>query len=146
MNGCGALPKPIALSIAQLGHRIGLHVSINLEGRNVGGVFHPEEEWVTGEVVGGGALGNSVSVKLDTPIGGGEPHGFLGRRSGGVGMVSIDDPGKVRALDVPGEDGDAAVDEVAELVKQGRNREAIARYRELNGATLAEARAFIEKL
>jgi ribosomal protein L7/L12 len=37
-------------------------------------------------------------------------------------------------------------DEIAELVRVGKKKEAIKRYRALNGATLDEALAYIAKL
>jgi hypothetical protein len=39
-------------SLGQLGHHIGLHVDVNLEGMTVGGVGCDEECWVSGVVAG----------------------------------------------------------------------------------------------
>jgi hypothetical protein len=135
-----------SLSLAQLGHHVGLHVTVNLKGKIVGGVLQETEQWLAGVVVGMGALGDSVTIKLDAPLGGGERGGLLHHDSHGEDMVSIDDPARVRAGQPTGEQADAATDEVVQLVRAGKTIDAIKRYRELNGATLDEARAFIATL
>jgi hypothetical protein len=134
------------MSIGQLGHHVGLHVSVNLEGKTIGGVLFDAEEWVPGVIVGVGALGNSVTVELDSPIGGGEHHGLFSRESRGQSAISMDDPSRVRALELADIQPGEVPDEIAELVRAGKTREAIKRYRALNGATLDEARAAIAKL
>lgn len=135
-----------SLTIGQLGHHVGLHVTVNLEGKTVGGVFWETEQWVPGVIVGNGALGNSVTIKLDTAIGGGERRGLLHRESRGQDMVSFDDPATVRPRELDEVHPGGVPDEIAELVRAGKTLEAIKRYRALNGATLDEARAYIAKL
>ena len=65
------------MSIGQLGHHPGLHVSVNLEGKMVGGTLSENELWVPGVVAGAGGDGTYVTIKLDTPIGAGERGGRL---------------------------------------------------------------------
>jgi hypothetical protein len=134
------------MSIAQLGHHVGLHVSVNLEGKTVGGILFDAEQWVPGAVVGLSAQGGYVTVKLDAPIGGGERQGLLHRESRGQEMISIDDPAGVRPLTLADVHPGGVPDEIAELVRAGKTMKAIKRYRALNGATLDEARAAIAKL
>jgi hypothetical protein len=138
-------PNPSEMTLAQLGHRVGLHVKVNLDGKTVGEESFDGDNWVDGEIVGVGAVGNSLTIKLDEPIGGGS-RGFLGHRSKGEDMVSIDDASRVRPVEPTGAAQDEARDEVARLVAEGKTLKAIARYRELNGATLDEARAHIARL
>jgi hypothetical protein len=138
--------RPDVQSIAQLGHHVGLHVTVNLEGKTIGGVFCEAEQWVAGVIVGVGALGNSLTIKLETPIGGEERHGILHRGARGEDMVSIDDPTRVRPQELTDVEPAGVPDEIVELVRAGKKNEAIRRYRALNGATLDEALAFIAKL
>jgi hypothetical protein len=138
--------NPSEWTLAQFGHHIGLAVSVNLEGKTVGGIFYDGEQWVPGVIVGVGAVGNSLTIKLDTAIGGGEPHGLLKRRSKGEDTVSVDDVGRVRANQSSEDVTGSLSEEISRLVAEGKTREAIARYRADNGATLDEARAFIARL
>jgi hypothetical protein len=131
------------MSLGQLGHHVGLHVTVNLEGKTVGGVLSEAEQWVAGVIVGMGALGDSLTIKLDTPFGGGEPGGLLHREPHGQDMISIDDPARVRPQQ-PAQPG--VPDEIVALARAGKTLEAIKRYRALNGATLDEARAAIAGL
>jgi len=134
------------MSIGQLGHHVGLHVSVNLEGKTIGGVLFEAERWVPGVVVDLGALGDSVTVKLDAPVGGTEGHGLLHRKSRGEDMVSIDDPAGVRPMALAAAEPGGVPPAIVELVRAGKTVEAIKRYRALNGATLDEARAAIARL
>jgi hypothetical protein len=61
-------------------------------------------------------------------------------------MVSIDDPDRIRPKDLSDVHPDGVPQEIVELVQAGKTNKAILRYRELNGATLDEARAAIAKL
>ena len=137
---------PSGMSIGQLGHRPGLHVNVNLEGKTVGGTFIAQEQWVPGTVVGLGGAGTFLTIQLDAPIGGGERRGLLGRGSRGQDMVSIDDPARVRVMELTEVHPGGVPDEILDLVRRGKTVEAVKRYRALNGATLDEARAFIATL
>jgi hypothetical protein len=134
------------MSIGQLGHHVGLHVLVNLEGRTLGGVLFDAEQWVPGVVVGLSALGDYVTVKLDDPVGGTEGHGLLHRGSHGQDQISVDDPAQIRAMSLDEAQPAGVPDEIVELVRAGKTVEAIRRYRALNGATLDEARAAIARL
>ena len=133
------------MSIGQLGHHVGLHVQVNLARMTVGGVSFGAEQWVPGVVIGLGGDGTFVTIKFDTPIGGGERGGVFHRESPGQKWVQIDDPARVRPRELdevhPGVPG-----EISELVRAGKKLEAIKRYRALNGATFDEARAVIASL
>jgi len=131
------------MSIGQLGHHVGLHVSVNLEGKTIGGVLFEAEQWVPGVVVGLSALGDYVTIKLDAPVGGAEGHGLFHLKSRGQDMVSIDDPARVRPMTLAEAQPGGVPEEIVELVRAGKTVEAIKRYRALNGATLDEARAAI---
>lgn len=133
-------------TIGQLGHHIGLHVSVNLAGMTVGGVLVSEEQWLSGIVVGLSALGDAVTIKLDTPLGGGEPRGLFHRPSKGEDMVAVDDPSRIRPMTLTQAHPGGVHDHIAELARAGKMVEAIREYRELNGATLDEARAAIDQL
>jgi hypothetical protein len=133
------------MSIGQLGHHPGLHVTVNLEGRTIGGVFFDAEQWLPGVVIGSGGDGTFVTVKLDAPIGAGEPRRF-GRTSHGDDRVSIDDPAQIRAAALAEVQPGGVPPEIIELVRAGKKMEAIKRYRALNGASFDEARAFIARL
>ena len=135
-----------AMTIGQLGHHPGLHVSVNLEGKTIGGTLLQGEHWVPGVVVGSGGEGTYVAIELDTPIGGGERGGLFRREARGQSLVQIDDPGRVRPLQLADAQPGGVPDEIRELVHAGKTLEAIKRYRALNGATLDEARAFIATL
>ncbi|HUB76715.1 MAG TPA: hypothetical protein VL977_06650, partial [Solirubrobacteraceae bacterium] len=121
---------------------IGLHVEVSLKGMTVGGALYESDELVAGVVVGLGALGDSVTIKLDSPIGGGERGGLLHRESHGQDMVAIDDPARVRC-ELPDPGSAALPDEVVQLIAAGKKKKAILRYRELTGATLDEALAAV---
>lgn len=133
-------------TIGQFGHRVGMHVTVNLEGKTVGGVFCDTEQWVPGVIVGASALGNAVTVKLDSPIGAEAGHGLFGRKSRGEDMVSVDDPARIRAQKLADAQPGGIPQDVVELARAGKTVEAIKRYRALNGATLDEAKAAIAKL
>jgi hypothetical protein len=134
------------MSIGQLGHHVGLHVLVNLEGRTVGGVLFEAEQWVPGVVVGLSALGDYVTIELDDSIGGTEGHGLFHRGSHGQDMLSVDDPAKIKPMTLDEAQPGGVPDEIVELVRAGKTVEAIRRYRDLNGATLDEARAAIARL
>jgi hypothetical protein len=134
------------MSIGQLGHRPGLHVSVNLQGKKIGGEPFEAEHWVPAVVVGSGGDGTFVTIKLDTPLGGGERHGLMRRESRGEDLVSIDDPARIRVAELAEAHPDGVPEEIVELARAGKTLEAIKQYRALNGATLDEARAFIAKL
>jgi hypothetical protein len=135
-----------AMSIGQLGHRPGLHVSVNLEGKTIGDEQFDGEHWVPGVVVGLGGDGTFVTIKLETPIGGGERHGLPGRKSHGEDLFSIDDPARVRGVELGEAHPEGVPEEIVELARAGKTLQAIKEYRALNGATLDEARAFVAKL
>lgn len=142
----GAEQPGARMSIGQLGHHVGLHVLVNLEGRTVGGVLFEAEQWAPGVVVGLSALGDYVTVKLDDPVGGTDGHGLFQPGSYGQDMLSVDDPAQIKPLTLDEAQPGGVPDEIAELVRAGKTVEAIRRYRELNGATLDEARAAIARL
>jgi hypothetical protein len=141
-----ASEHPDGMSLAELGHHIGLHVTVNLQGKTVGGVSCESEQWVPGVIVGVGALGNSLTIKLEAPIGGEERHGLLHRESHGQDMVSIDDPTRIQPRELADVQPGGVPEEIVALVRAGKTMEAIKRYRALNGATLDEARSAISKL
>ena len=120
------------MSIGQLGHHVGLHVSVNLEGKTIGGVLFEAEQWVPGVVVGLSALGDYVTIKLDAPVGGAEGHGLFHLKSRGQDMVSIDDPARVRPMTLAEAQPGGVPEEIVELVRAGKTVEAIKRYRALN--------------
>jgi hypothetical protein len=112
---------------------------VNLQGKTVGGVLSEAEHWASGVVVGTGTLGDSVTTRLDLPIGGGEPGGLLHRESRGQDMVSGDVAGRGRAEQAPDHQTTAVVEAVRTLVLAGKTKAAIMRDRELNGTTLVDA-------
>ena len=134
------------MSIGQLGHRPGLHVSVNLEGKTVGGALVAGEQWVPGVVVGLSALGDAVTIELDAHLSGEERRGLFHRKAPTPDRVMIDDPNRVRPATLGELQPDGVPDEIVELVRAGKTLEAIKRYRALNGATLDEARAAIARL
>jgi hypothetical protein len=134
------------MSIGQLGHHPGLHVTVNLEGKMVGGVLSETELWVSGVVAGSAGDGTYVAIKLDAPVGGGERGGRFRRQSRGQDLVNIDDPRRVRAVELADVHPQGVSPEILDLVRAGNKLEAIKRYRALNGATFDEARAAIAKL
>ena len=134
------------MSIGQLGHHVGLHVRVNLARMTVGGVSFGPEQWVPAVVIGSGGDGTFVTIKFDTPIGGGERRGLFHRESSGQKWVQIDDPARVRPLKLGEVHPGGVPDEIIELVRSGKRLEAIKRYRALNGATFDEARAVIASL
>jgi hypothetical protein len=81
------------MSIGQFGHHPGLHVSVNLEGKTVGGASFEAAHWVPGVVVGSNDDGTYVTITLDTPIGGGAPRGLLRRESPGQDRTGQDRTG-----------------------------------------------------
>ena len=122
----------------------GMHVEVNLEGKTVGGV-ECGAGWVPGVIVATSALGTFLTVELDTPIGAGQPHGVLHRETKAQKLVSVEldnarprEPNEVMPDGVP--------DEIVQLVRAGKTVLAVKRYRQLNGATLDEARAAIRRL
>jgi hypothetical protein len=119
------------MTIGQLGHHPGLHVSVDVQGKTVGGVLQAEERWERGAVVGSSALGNFVTIELETP---------------GNDLVMIDDATRVRPLELADVEPEGVPEEILELVRRGKTLEAIKRYRALNGASLDEAKAFIASL
>jgi len=139
------LQQPSEMSIGQFGHHVGLHVSVNLEGKTIGGVLLEDETWVPGVVVGLSALGDFVTIKLDERYGGSEGHGFLRRGSRGQ-EVPIDDPARLRPMTLEEAHPDGVPAEIVELHRAGKTVEAIRRYRALNGATLDEARAALARI
>jgi hypothetical protein len=92
------------------------------------------EQWVPGVVIGAGGEGTFVTIKLDTPLDGGERRGLMRRESRGEDIVSFDDPARVRPLKVD-PDLDGVSEENIELARAGKTLQAIKRYRALNGAT-----------
>jgi hypothetical protein len=134
------------MTVGQLGHRPGLHVSVNLVGKTIGGVLQESEAWLPGVVLGSGGDGTFVTVKLDSPIGGSDRTGFLHRGGRGQDTVQIDDPKRIRHESLAEAVPSGVPDEIVELAHAGKTLEAIRRYRALNGATLDEARAAIAKL
>lgn len=141
------MPEPSQeMSIAQLGHRPGMHVSVNLQGKTVGGVSITSEQWVDGVIVGISAHGTFVTVKLDVPVGGSERKGLLRSASRGQDLVSIDDAARVRARALRDVAPGGIPADIVELARAGRTLEAIKRYRALNGSTLDEARLAIAEI
>jgi hypothetical protein len=139
-------PPSQPMTVGQLGHHPGLHVSVNLGGKTIDGTLLQGEQWFPGVVVGSGGDGTYVTIELDTPIGGGERGGLLRRESRGQSLFQIDDPARVRPQELADVAPGGVPDEIRELVQAGKTLEAIKRYRALNGATLDEARAFIATL
>jgi hypothetical protein len=109
-------------------------------------VLSENDLWLSGVVAGSGGDGTYATIKLDTPIGGGERGGLLHRQSRGDDLVQIDDPRRVRAVELADAHPEGVPPEILELVRAGKTLQAIKRYRALNGATLDEARAAIAKL
>ena len=135
------------MTIGQLGHHPGLHVSVNLEGKTVGGVVFQSEQWQPGTVVGSSAIGDYVTIKLDQPISGGEEgRGLLHRKAHGQYLVSIDDPARIKAMSLTEAQPDGVPQEIVDLVHAGKTLDALRAYRALNGATLDEAKAALAKL
>jgi hypothetical protein len=142
----GMTPEPAEMTIGQLGHRPGLHVSVNLEGKTVGDVLFDTEHWVPGVVVGSSRLGDFVTIELDQPVGAGEEHGLLHRKSHGQSLVSIDDPARVKPLSLTQAAPGGVPAEIADLVRAGKMLQAVKKYRALNGATMDEAKAALANL
>jgi len=142
----GSEESPTNMTIGQLGHHVGLHVLVNLEGKTLGGELFESENWVRGVVVGLSALGDYVTIQLDEPVGGGDPTGLFHRSARGQDMVAIDDPARVRPLELGDVAPQGVPQEIVDLVRAGKTVEAIRQYRDLNGATLDEARAALAKL
>ena len=132
------------MTIGQLGHHPGLHVEVNVEGRTIGGTLIEEERWLTGVVVGMGGDGTFVTIELDQHAGVPERHGLFGGAK--RDLIQIDDPARVRPKELEDVEPGGVPHEIVELVRAGKTLQAIKRYREINGATLDEARAAIEKL
>ena len=129
------LQPPGGMTIGQLGHRPGLHVEVNVEGSAFGGMFVASEQWVPGVVVGLGGDGTYVTIAFDTPVGGGKQT-----------LIQVDDPARVRPLELAEVNPGGVPDSIIQLVRAGKQLEAIKQYRALNGATLDEARAVIAQL
>ena len=72
--------------------------------------------------------------------------GLLRRGSRGQSLFQFDDPGRVRPLELTDVRPGGVPDEILELVRAGKTKQAIKRYRALNGATLDEAQTFIANL
>jgi hypothetical protein len=134
--------KPLSV----LGHRIGLHVDVDLQGKTVGGVGFDEQQWVSGVIIGLSETGTYLTVQLDEPIGGGESHGLLGRPSKGQDRVSIDDPAHIRAKQLSEVMPAGVPPQIVELARNGKTLKAIKEYRALTGATLDEAKAWLRTL
>jgi hypothetical protein len=128
-----------------LRNHIGMHVEVDLEGMTVGGVECPAGPWVPGVIIGLSAMASFLSIQLDTPIGGGTPHGLLHRVGHGQDLVSVD-PDRVRPSASAQLTSATVPDDIVALARAGKTVEAIKRYRALNGATVDEARAVITKL
>jgi hypothetical protein len=131
------------MSIAQLGHHIGLHVYVNVVGQKIGDELVAEERWLRGVVVGLGGDSSYLTIQLDPQQGVPERRGLFGSKRT---LIQTDDPARVRPLELTDVHPDGVPPEIAELVRAGKTLQAIKRYRELNGATLDEARAAIAKL
>ena len=142
----GTQEPSAGMSIGRLAHRPGLDVTVNLEGMMVGGVFMEAQRWVPGVVVGSGRDGTYVTIKLDAAIGGGEHRGHFRRGSVWKNLVPIDDPTRVRPLELTDVHPGGVPEDIIELVRARKKLEAIKRYRALNGATVDKARAHIAKL
>jgi hypothetical protein len=123
-------PPEETMSIGRLDHHVGLHVEVNVEGKTVGGELVLQERWMSGVVVGLSALGDYVSIKLDE----------------GGDLVGVDDASRVRPLSLEKAQPSGVPDDIVELVRKGKTKEAIKRYRALNGATLDEAKIAIARL
>lgn len=135
------------MTIDQLGHHPGLHVSVNLEGKTIGGQFFALDQWVPGVVVGTSARGGYVTIKLDEPVGGdAEAHGLFHRKAKGEDLVSFDDASRVRPTALADVAPGGIPQEIVDLVHAGKKLEALKAYRALNGASLDEAKAAIDRL
>ena len=123
----------------------GKHVDVNLEGKTVGGVFVESETWVTGVVVGTDSLGIRLTVELDVPYGGGQPHGLRKRPAEGQRLISIElDHARENAA--AAEESQEIPESLVALARAGKDLKFVKAYRELNGATLDEARAVLHRL
>jgi hypothetical protein len=122
-----------------------MHVEVDLAGMTVGGVACTAGPWRPGKIIGVGAGGLTLSVQLDTPIGGGVPHGLFRRPSPGQDMVAVE-PERARPIDPATVLPDGIPAEIVALAHAGKTTEAIRRYRALNGATLQEAQTAINRL
>jgi hypothetical protein len=122
----------------------GKHVEVNLGGLTVGGVFVESETWVPGVVVGTDAMGIYLTIELDEPYGGGEPHGIRKRPEAGQRRIAVE---LDRSRPVGDETGPAGIpDAIVQLAKDGKDMKFIKAYRGLNGATLDEAKAALHRL
>jgi hypothetical protein len=126
-------------------HHIGLHVDVNLKGKVVGGVPFESDNWVTGVIVGMGAVGHSLTVELDEEVGGGKPHGVLRRPASGQRLISVQ-PEQLRAKELSEVAPGGIPDDIVQLARAGKTVQAIKKYRALNGATFEEAQIAISKL
>jgi hypothetical protein len=143
--GTGMQPSE-NMTIGQLGHHRGLRVTVDLRGMTIGGVFTGESRWVSGTIAGPGSDGSWLRIQLDVPIGGGERRGVFGRQQRAQDAVVIDDPARVRPLELPEDRRSGTEQDVAALVRAGKTLEAVKKYRAATGATMEEARAFIARL
>jgi hypothetical protein len=107
----------------------GMHVEVDLDGQTVGGVPCGPGPWLPGVIVGTGALGITLTVQLDTPI-------------GGHGLVSVE-PARARPRDPAAFGASAIPENVIALARAGKTAKAIKAYRQVNGATLQEAETVI---
>ena len=73
-----------------------------------------------GVIIGQGALGNSLTIKLDMPIGGGQRGGFLHRQSRGEDLIAIDDAARVRPRTLANVQPSGVPNEIVELARAGK--------------------------
>jgi hypothetical protein len=130
--------------VVDVRNHVGMHVEVNLEGLTIDGVVGPPG-WLPGVVIAVSALGTQPSITLDAPFGGGEPHGLLHRSSPGVDLVSVE-LDRVRPIDPAKVLPDGIPQEIVDLAHAGKTKEAIKRYRMLNGASLQEAITAVNNL
>lgn len=107
----------------------GMHVEVDLAGMTVGGMPCGPGPWLPGVVVGTDGVGITLTVRLDAPV-------------AGQDMVSVEQA-RARPRDPAAFGGDVIPAEVIALARAGKTAKAIKAYRQLNGASLAEAQAAI---
>ena len=134
-------------SLGQLGHRVGLHVAVNLQGMTVNGVGCDDECWVPGVVAGLSEAGTYLTIKLDEPADGdAESRGLLRRASRRQDLIETDDRARIRPKTLfevmPG----GVPDEIMQLARGRERVQVIKQYRALNGATYEEAQAWLRTL
>jgi hypothetical protein len=69
--------------------RPGRRVMVDLAGKTLGGVLFGKGLLVAGEITVIDALGVTLKVKLDQPVGGGVTHGMFRRKYKPVEIVSV---------------------------------------------------------